>query len=149
MTIVYTGNEAIDQYLRQNIRPTHITSTNTIFLDYLQKVGSKEEIDYVMTQYFTEKRLSQYEDLQIIDKILKLGYCIKKFTKHKNPDIRALVVKNGHSLNILINDPDPNVRIWVAQQGYGLDILTHDTDIDVRSVAKTHIKKAQTTELFY
>ena len=57
MPKTYTSNEDIDKYLRRNISPNYIIDDNKqyrkqCFLKYLQEVGSKEDIKYVMEDYF-------------------------------------------------------------------------------------------------
>ena len=62
MAKIYTGNEAIDKYLRRNISPNYKINDygeywQHYFLSYLLKIGSKEDIQYVMEEYFGEERL--------------------------------------------------------------------------------------------
>ena len=75
MAKTYTGNEAIDKYLRRRISPTyqindHGPHHDKYFLEYLQEVGSKEDIAYVMEQYFNEERLRKIQHPNVIRQII-------------------------------------------------------------------------------
>ena len=104
MTKTYTGNEDIDKYLRRNISPNYqisddSTYRNEYFLKYIRDVGSKEDIEYVMTQYFNEERLQKVTNKTIIETIIHLGHCLDFFSKHSDPDIRFHVLRKGKATN--------------------------------------------------
>lgn len=139
MPKIYTGNEDIDKYLRRNISPNYIIDDNKqypkqCFLKYLQEVGSKEDIKYVMEDYFGEKRLKKTKSLRAIYAIIELGYCLNHFSKIQNRSIRAKVTKQGHNLNLAIHDQNLEIRLTVAAQGHAPHILIHDHSIAVRQV---------------
>lgn len=109
MAKIYTGNEAIDKYLRRNINPNYKINDygeywQHYFLSYLLKIGSKEDIQYVMEEYFGEERLLKCKGTNNIIAVIRLGYCLDYFSRNDSYLIRAEVAKQGYKPNLFAHD---------------------------------------------
>ena len=153
MAKTYTGNEALDKYLRRRISPQyqindHGPHHDKYILEYLQEVGSNEDIQYVMEQYFSEDRLKRVINPTIIRQIINLGYCLGHFSKHHHTDIRLLVLKRGYRPENFLHDHSHIIQKELIKQGCGLNLFMHHSYYRIRRQVFTDEISNRAKEIF-